>query len=268
MAQKELIRQGDNFKTYEVARKPVTNLFGYTSGHDIKEYDGVTSLELECSGSAKTYYFESDSNGGTAYIEDYTGTWNTLATVNLVNTTLGFIAYRGSVTPTAGATKSRIRFSGSYYYNVVNYALFSLAFESGKQPIFRPWVPITLPTDVKMIDKVITEYPERQYALDSFYKIEYNGSVQTLYLDYYFEGKVRVQYKPITTVPTAMTDVVSVDDVTATAICYYLAMNFVATEQNEYLTGLFKSQYERAKGEAMFKQPMGTTDIIDFYGGV
>jgi hypothetical protein len=129
-------------------------------------------------------------------------------------------------------------------------------------------VPIALPTDVKLIDKVITEFPQRQYALDSFYKIEWNGSIQTLYVNYYFEGKLRIQYKPVTVAPTAMTDIISIDDVTATAICYFLAMNFVATEQNEYLTGLFRSQYERAKGEAMIKQPMGTTEIIDYYGGI
>lgn len=267
LAQKELLRQGDNYKSYEMSRKPITNLYGYTSGFGIQEYDGVTALTLEANGSAKAYYFETDSNGGTAYVEDFTGAWNTLLTVNLVNTGDGFVAYRGAVTPTAGATKTRIRFVGSYYYKVVNYALFAQAFESGKEPIYRPWVPITLPTDVKLIDKVIAEYPERQYNIDGFYKIERNGSIQTLYLNYYFEGKIRVQYKPVTTKPTAMTDTVSIDDVTATAICYYLAMNFVATEQNEYLSGLFRSLYDRAKAEAMIKQPMETSDIIDYYGG-
>lgn len=268
MAQKELIRQADNYKPYELARKPVKNLFGYTSGFDIKQYDGVNSLEIEAIGSAKTYHFESDSNTGTVYIEDYTNQWNTISTITLSNSTNGFITYKGSITPTTGATKTRFRLSGSFYYKFTNYAFFAENFETGKQPIYRPWTPMELPADCKTIDKVINEYPERQYALDPFYKIEYEGNRQTLYLNYYFEGTVRIQYKPIPIIPTSFTDTIEVDDSIAMAICYFLAMNFVATEQNEYLSSLFRSQYERLKGEAMIKQPLGETAIVNYYGSV
>lgn len=270
MAQKELIRQGDYYKIYEFSRKPIQSMFGYMSGFDIQQYKANEDLKFEVSndkyGGVKAYYFEADGSSGTAYIEDYTSQWNTLATINLSNSTIGFVSYKGTVTPTAGATKSRIRFSGSYYYNVVNYALFNYAFQSNKVPIYRPWVPIELPSDLKMIDKVVSEYPPLKYANDTFYKIEFSANIQILYIDYYFEGKIRVQYYPIPTTPTSMSDSILIDDVTAQAISYYLAMNFVATEQNEYLTSLFKDKYEKLKAEASIKQPSGTTSIIDAYG--
>lgn len=268
MAQKDLLKAGDNFKLYELARKPIENMYGYISGFNIEPYENESlTFEADNKGkSVKAYYFEADSNGGTAYVEDYNGAWNTLATINLTNTGLGFVAYSGSVTPTSGATKSRIRFEGDNYYNTVNRALFPYSFESGKVPVYRPYVPITLPTDVKHIEKVIIEYPERAYANDPVYKIEWDGAVQTLYLSYYYEGSVRVQYRPVTTAPTAFTDLIQIDDVTAIAISYYLAMNFVATEQNQSLTSLFRSEYERLKAQAMQKQPLGFTDIVNYYG--
>lgn len=268
MAQKELIRLNDTYSIYELSRYPVENLYGYATGFDIKEYDGTTPLTIETNGSVKTYYFESDSNGGTAYIEDYTGGWNTVATIPLTNTGLAFKSYKGSVIPSANATKSRIRFTGSYYYKIVNYALFKYPFESGKEPVFRPWIPIELPIDLKSIFKVILEYPNKNYAPSSSYKIEWSGTRQTLYVDYFFKGKIRVQYKPVPTVPTSFNDTISLDDTTATAMCYYLAMNFVATEQNDQLTALFRSLYEQAKSEVSIKQPVGETSMIDVYGSI
>lgn len=270
MAQKELLRQADYYKIFEFSRKPIQSMYGFMGGFDMEEYKADADLSFEVSndkyGGVKAYYFEADGSTGTVYIEDYTSQWNTLATISLTNTGIGFVAYSGAVTPTVGATKSRIRFSGQYYYRVVNRALFNYAFQANKVPVYRPWVPVEMPTDMKTIDKVITEYPPLKYAHDLFYKIEWSGNRQTLYIDYYFEGKVRVQYKPIPTTPTSMNDLILVDDVTAQAICYYLAMNFVATEQNEYLTGLFKAQYDKLKLEAGIKQPSGTTSIIDVYG--
>lgn len=272
MAQKELLRQGDYFKQYELSRSPVDSMFGAKAGFDIREYYGNEDLSFEVNndkyGVVAAYYLEADSNGGTAYIEDFTSAWNTLATINLVNTGLAFVAYSGTVAGTAGATRSRIRFTGTNYYRTINRALFNHSFEAGKIPVYQPFVKVQLPTDLKSIDKVITEYPVMKYGPDSVYKVEWENNRQSLYVDYYFKGKIRVQYKPIPTVPTAFTDTILIDDITAQAVCYYLAMNFVATEQNEYLTGLFRAQYDRLKAEATMKQPQGETLVQDFYGGI
>lgn len=272
MVQKELLKVGDYYGIHEFSRYPTPNMFGHSVGFDIQEYKANEDLIFECVndslGGVKAYYFEADSGDGTAYIEDYTGSWNILATVNLTNTGDGFVAYKGAVTPTVGATKTRIRFSGSYYYRVVNRALFNIPFESGKIPDYQPFVKITLPTAVKSIDSVVAEYPERQYSKDSFYKIEKSANRQYLYIDYYFKGEVRVQYIPIPSIITALTDYISIDDVTANLICYKVASIIMASEQNEYLAGMFLEIYNELKQEASIKQPAGTTEIVDIYGVV
>jgi hypothetical protein len=267
MIQKELYRTGDLSSQYEISRYPITNMLG--DQYNVEEYTAVEDKTYEAvndsNGSVKAYYFESDSNNGAVYIEDYTSAWNTLATINLTNTGIGFVTYKGLVTPTTGATKSRIRFSGSYYYKTVNRALFNYNFEFGKSPDYMAWVRIALPTDVKSIEKVVLEYPNQNYSYDA-YKIETVGNRQYLYVAYSFDGKIRVQYKPVPTTITANTDTLLIDDVTAQCIAYKLASIFMASEQNEYLASVFMEQFNQLKAESSIKQPTGEVGIIDYYG--
>lgn len=269
MIQKELYRSGDLYSQYELSRTPILNMLGQSSNFDIQEYKGV-ELTFETMndsyGGVKSYYFECDGGNGAVYIEDYTSGWNTLAAINLVNTGTGFVAYKGAVTPTTGATKSRIRFAGSYYYRTINRALFNYPFESGKEPVYAPWVKVTLPSTVKSIDKVIVEYETQQYNADDSYKIERSGNTQYLYVDYFFNGKLRVQYKPVPTTITATTDTLQVDDITANVIAYGLAKWFMAAEENQYLAKLFNDKFNELKAESNLKQPSGVVQIKDYYG--
>lgn len=272
VCQKELGDISDYYKIYEISSSSIPSMFGRGAYTEVKQYEVYEDLEFEVNngekGLAKAYYFEADSNDGTAYVEDYNGSWNTLATITLSNSTVGFQTYSGNLTGTTGATKSRIRFTGSYHYNVVNVALFDIAFENGKIPVYRAWKPIQLPVDVYKIDNVKVEYSPNVYTNNSAYRIEWEYSRQKLYVDYNFNGVIKVQYKPFTTIPTAFTDTIEVDDLTAQCICYYLAMNFVATEQNSDLRDMFRSQYESLKILCNKEQPLTEVQIIDYYGGV
>lgn len=266
MAQKELLQNSDYTKIYEFNRFPVRNMLG--NGFTIKEYKTDTDLIYDSAeGGAKAYCFESDSGNGTAYIEDYTTGWNTLATVALNNAGTGFKQYKGSLTPTSGATKTRIRFTGTYYYNTVNVALFNYAFEVGKIPDYMPWVKYQLPTDVKSLKEVVAE-SQNEYYPEPAYKTEFDGNKINLYVQFGYQGKIRVEYKPVPSAPSALTDTILVDDMTAQVISYFLAMNFVATEQNEYLTGLFRNKYEQLKIECMRRQPNGFNKIKNVYGTI
>lgn len=259
--QSEIAKSGDFYKTKEISRKPITNMLGYTNGFDIQEHVD-TDKSFECSGSAKAYHFEVDGPG-TVYIEDYTNGWNTLATVTVPDTVTYFTAYKGVVTPTSGATKSRLRFSGSYFYRCVNRALFSQPFQADRVPDYQPWIKYDMPSDFKSVDAVITEFPDRQYAKDANYKLE---GKDDFYINYYFEGKIRIVYKPVPVKITAMTQTLEIDDITAISGSYYLAMHFVAVEQNEELRRFFKGKYDELKMESMIKQPLGVQQIIDIYG--
>lgn len=256
--QAELIKQGDIFSTYEISNYPVTNLLGYTSNFNVIPYEG-TELTYEATGSVESYYFEVDSDA-TVYVEDYNGSWNTLDTVSATPTENGFTAYTGLVTPTSGATKSRLRFAGSYYYRTLNRAMFGVSFAAvGDIPVYRPWVPITLPSDFKSINEVVEEHAERQYSQSAGYKFEGKSK---FFIDYYFKGRIRIIYRPIPGViamPSPISDDISttmqVDDVTARTIVPYGLASHLLLQENPAIASYFNGRFEEMKREASKRPP-------------
>lgn len=262
--QAELLKPGDIFSTFEYANKSVANLLGATAGHDYVEFLG-TDINKEITGSAKAYYFEV-SDDATVYIEDYTGSWNTLATVNCTPTSKGYTAYKGLVTPTPGATKSRIRFSGANRYIFTNYALFSAPFATSNDvPTYRPWVKVQMPEDFKSLEQIINEYPQRQYAKDTAYKWEGKGS---LYINYYYEGNIRIVYRPIPGIISTINDTLQVDDVTArTLLVYGLGMELFK-EESDIAYAHFKKRFNELKALSLIDKPASEQMIVNLYGGV
>lgn len=261
--QTELIKQGDLFSSHQISNTPVSNLLGDRSGFDIEEYEGE-EITYECTGSVKAYYFEVD-NDATVYIEDYTSAWNTLATVSPAPTASGFTAYSGLVTPTSGATKSRIRLGGSYYYRIVNRALFKQPFAAaGDIPVYRPWVLKQMPSDFKSVNEIVSEEGSN-YNQNAGYKWE---GKRDLYMDYYFDGSIRIVYHPVPTLITALTDTLQIDDVTARKVMTYgLAAHLMLNENPEH-AAFFNGRFEELKAEESKKPPAPTEKITDLYGGL
>jgi hypothetical protein len=258
--QAELIKSGDLFATHEIACKPVANLLGATSGNDYVEFLG-TDINKECSGSAKAYYFEV-SDDAVVYIEDFTGSWNVLATVTCTPTLTGYTAYKAKVTPTAGATKSRFRFSGTNRYIFTNYALFSAPFASNTEvPVYRPYYKVTMPANFKGVETIIEEYPQRQYTKSASYKWEGRGD---LYINYAYEGNIRIVYRPVPTAITALTNNLQVDDVCAMSILpWALAMELYKSDETKFKH--FQGRYKEMKALSMLKAPATEVAILDYY---
>ena len=258
MAQKELFRTGNLYKKFEVTQKPQVNLLGYYSEFNIVEHLGVdkdyTSLE-----PARSYYFEADGDG-VAFIESFDGgVWTVLETINLVAD--GFmVAYKG-ILPLQG-TQTRIRFSGNFFYQHQNRALFSAPYPLSRVPNYKPWVTYTMPDDFRMVDVVIEEFPVRQYEQSANYKWE---GFKDLVVNYYFEGTIRVIYKPVPLTITSISQALEVDDITALAITYYVASK-LAPEENKQLTNFFEGKYNELKLETFYKMPSTEQSIIDVYG--
>lgn len=259
-----MAKSGDLYSTFEISNSPIPSLYGLISGFDIQEY-GKTSpladLTFEAVGKTLAYYFEVDGQG-TVYIEDYTTQWNTLATINVPDTVTSFTSYKGVVTPTAGATKSRIRFSGPYYYRTVNRALFGIPLPLSRVPDYKPWFRVTMPSDFKSIDTIIDEFPDRQYTKDSTYKWEGH---RDLYINYYYVGKVRVVYKPVPITITDLTQTLQVDEVTSMSGAYFLASHLLLIEDPDS-ANFFQQMFEALKLEAQMKQPASEAAIVDVYG--
>ena len=258
--QAEHIKTGDIFSTFEISNKPVNNLLGFSSGHDYVEFLGE-DITRETSGSAKAYYFEV-SDDAVVYVEDYTGSWNILATVTCTPTVGGYTAYKAKVTPTAGATKSRIRFSGTNRYVFTNYALFSAPFATNDDvPVYRPWVAKEMPSDFKSVDQITEEYPQRQYTKSSNFKWEGRNK---LFINYFYEGNIRIVYRPVPLTITAMTDVLQVDDVTARSVLpWALATELYKDDEQKF--AYFERRYREMKATSMPKQPASETQILDVY---
>jgi len=264
MWQAELSKTGDLYATFEFDNKPIPNMLGMLSNFNMTEFTG-TDLTYEAQGQCKAYYFEVDSEA-IVYIEDFTTQWNILATINVPSTITSLTKYKGLIAPTSGSTKSRLRFSGSYYYKTINRALFSYSFQADRIPDYRPWIRKTLPADFKSLDMIISEYPDRQYAKDSAYKWE---GRKDLYINYYFEGNYRAIYKPV---PIAITDLIQtlqVDDITAMSGAYYLAAHLLLTE-DPGTASYFSQRFIELKLESNVKTPAVISNIIDVYslGGV
>lgn len=260
MLQTELLKQGDMFKTHEISNKPVTSMLGMTSGFDYLEFVGQEIIK-EANGSVKAYYFEVDGDC-TVFIEDYTTQWNTLAIIQPTGIT-DFEAYKGVVIPTNNATKSRIRFTGQYRYLITNYAMFNVPIAPTKVPDYRPWIKKEMPADFKSIDQLITEYPQRQYTKDTNYKWE---GRKDLYINYYYEGSLRIVYRPVPTPIASVNDVLEVDDVTARTLLPYALGMELFKEENEEIYAHFYKRFNDLKILSMVKQPAVEEKIINVYG--
>lgn len=257
--QSENSGNGDNYKEYEVSNKPAMNMLGYTSGMDYLEYKG-TEIIREVNGSVKSYYFETDSEG-TVYVEDFNGSWHTLATIVVPNTVTTFTAHYASVTPSSGASKSRIRFTGPYRYLITNYALFDVAVSPTKPIIFRPFVKHTMPSDFKCIDQIYSEYCDRQMEKDTAYKWLNRGD---LYINYFFEGNIRISYKPVPVQITTMTQTLELDEITSMSAAYFLAAHLLIVEEPASAS-FFNERYLELKALSNPKQIATISDIVDVY---
>jgi hypothetical protein len=257
--QGELIKQGDLFKTYEISNTPITNMFGMTFD-DLKEYDGVNELILECEGAAKAYSIDVDSEC-TIYIEDYTTNWNTLATINVPSTVNDFDNYNGVITPTTGATKTRYRITGSYFARVNNYAFFEYPLQASKVPVYRKWVKKSMPSDFKSIDQIINEESQNYYNNPNF---KWEGK-SDLYVDYDYSGSIRIVYHPVPVRITSLTDTLQVDDVTAITILPYGLAAHLLLEENDTMAAFYQSRYEELRNISSIKQPTSESQIVDMY---
>jgi len=249
----ELLKIGDVYLTYTVSHKPYVNLLG---GFRTIEYTG-TEQTFESAKVAKAYSFYIDGTG-TVYVEDSAdgSTWTTLVTV--ASTVTEKTHYSGVLTPTSGATKTRIRLGGSYYYCLYDPALFEYPFKTA--PDFTAWVPVSMPSTFKSVNQVVSIDPNGR--MDVSYKWE---GKNTLLVDYYFDGNIKIVYRPVPTLLTAMTDSVTIDDVTARSVLPYgLAAQLVMADGMQDMGLFLQNRYNELKKQMGIK-PATFSETEDVY---
>jgi len=252
MAQKELYRIGKYFDEFIVTNKPVDNLLESQFG--IEEHTGTDQYYPNESGVAggKAYYFEVDDTATITVEELQSGTWTTIETVS--STVTEMTAYSGRLTLVAPTNMVRLKFAGTTYYNHKNRALFEYSYSSdAKVPTYKPFFQVDTPSDLQTIDQIVTETVSSDYQYTPNYRWERN---KYLYLPYEFEGTLRIVYNPVPATLTATTDALVVDDITASAISYYVAARLSPFENKE-LVNYFEQKFDQLKDEIQrdFKEP-------------
>jgi hypothetical protein len=260
MAQKELFAIGNLNAKFEVTQKNPDNLIGRFSGFNILEYTGEEDI-IVGGQAARSYYFEADDEGTCIIEEQESGVWQPLITINL-QPSVEMLPYKGLITPTTQGNLIRYRFTGSTYFKVTNYALFKEPFKADRIPSHRPWIKYEMPSDFRRVDVVVEEFPERQYHHSASYKWE---GFNELWVNYFYVGTIRVNYKPVPKTITSESDILEIDDITANAITYYVGAKLSAHDYPE-LTSYFEQRYNEIAMMANVKQPGQEMLIKDVYG--
>jgi hypothetical protein len=261
LAQKELYRTGNFYKKFEVTQKNPVNLLENNNGFELLEFIGTDYITHEH--LAKSYYFEADDEGQCVIEEYESGAWIMLEMITLASAS-SMQVYKGLIPPTTTANNFvRLRFTGISYYKMQNIAMFKEPFKVDKIPNYRAWIKYEMPSDFRLVDSVIEEYPLSTRSVVGNYKWE---GFKELWVDYFYQGTIVVIYKPVPTTVTALTDVLEIDDITANAIVYYVAAK-IAPHENKDIITICENKYRELKIESSITSPATEQTIEDVYGG-
>lgn len=276
MWQKEMAKNGDLFKTFEISCFRKQNLLNEFESFKIIEHtiadQSYDSIGANCFyfgvDGAATVIFKEEIGGslvdlaGTYIIDGGTETAFT-GTINADTSTNSFRYYKGLLTPASQTNRVYMIFGGDYYYRHINRALCPFKFSSiVKVPEFRPYFKVKMPDDFKSRTQVINEFPDWQYEEGS-HKWEGNNE---LWVSFGYEGTIRIKYIPVPAKITALTQTIEVDDITAMSGAYYLAEHYAMADMNDELTARCRQKFQELKVESMVRTPMTITDIKDVYG--
>lgn len=255
MAQKELFTLGNYFSNYEFTRKPIQNLVA--ENFEKHEFTGDTQYFPSESGvEAKSYYIEADGTHTILVQELEAGTWSTLETNSATVTQM--TAYKGNLSLSTSGNKVRIVVSGTNWYQFQNIALFEYSFDT--VPDYQPWVKFSMPSDFASVESYIIE-SDKRYVEAIDYKWE---RFKDFYVSWWFDGTVRINYRPFPTTITDISDTFEIDDPSASAIAYFIAAK-LATSEQQNLVNYFEQKFDQLKYELNYNRPAREQEIQDVY---
>lgn len=264
VAQKEIAQVKKIHAVYSISNNPIKPQQGLLSGFDLKQHLPGTDIIDTYTGS-KAYYFEVDNVADVYIEENINGVWTNLVTIN--NTVKGqFTAYKGLISASNVANQIRLRFSGSYVYNLRNKALFEYSFPTANDvPIYRPYVKYDMPSDFMELNKVIQQTDPRSYKEMIAYHWE---GKRTFVLNYYELGSFDVHYyKYPTTITSTTADTYEfeVDTEAQEAIPFFLASKTIFDE-NQTLAIQLLNEYQVKLSRLYTADDFGITTITQNFG--
>lgn len=264
MAQKELWKYSKATKQVEITNKAPINQLGLLSNFDIVDFVGETQYYPDENGVAEVqgYSVKYDGDGVITFEENISGIWTQIEQLTPTSVTTLTLA-KGVLTVSDTSNKVRMVISGTTHFRHKDRALWKYLYQADKVPEYAAWVKHELPDDFNAIDEVVEEFPSRQYRDAANYKTE---NYRNYYFNFYFEGLIRITYKPIPATLTALTDVLTIDDVLAESIVYDAAGK-IGFYKNKDIVNYAEQRRVESKAEATSDQPASEEAISNMYGG-
>ena len=252
-AQKEAALVKPILKTHSIMQDNPANLLGNgTDYFNVNTHIG-TDITYECVG-ATSYYFEIDDIA-TVYVDEcINNVWTTIETINKIYS--GYSTYKGIFSITNANNKTRLRFSGDYYYHFRNIAMWNIPFSaSNKVPNFGKYTYYTMPDDFYKAEKIT-----KDSEVTKSYHWE---NPRLLRLNYYDDGEFLLQYQAYpTTIDGNTLDAYEfeIDQEAQEALPYYVAAYCVVTEDQQYYVN-FLSEYRGKLSNLDAKSPFGIGNV-------
>ena len=265
MAQKELWKYNKVTKQVEITSKPPENRLGRTSNFNIVDFEGDAQYYPNEDGvtDVQGYSIKVDGDCTITFEEEIASVWTQIE--QLTPTSISTLTlYKGVLTVTSTDNPVRMVISGTTHFRHKDRALWKVLYQADKVPEYAAWVKYDMPSDFNAIDEVVEEFPTRQYKESPNFKME---NYRDYYYNFYFEGLIRITYKPIPIAITALTDTMQIDDVLAQAIVYDIGAK-VGFYENKDVVNYCEQRRIEAKIEASSEQPASEEAIGNVYSGV
>lgn len=263
--QKQLAPDSKLFKTFSYTHKHAPNLLGDGSNFSLIDYEGMDQYYPNVNGvvGAKAYYFEVDGEAD-VYIEELElGVWTPLATHEIAATVTEPTPYSGAISVTSTNNPVRMRFTGDTHYRHRNRALYSYPYSSDRVPQYAPYVKVEMPSDFMSVSQIIQETAEGNTRLGAY---QWQGQDE-LYVSYWFEGTVKVVYRPVPVTITDITDSLTIEDDLAKTLQYFVAAKLAPFEMPD-LVSYMEQLFNEAVYRATKRNVISPQQIQDVYGGL
>jgi hypothetical protein len=263
ISQKEIAQVKKIHSKFSISQNPIKSQIGLLKGFEIQQrLDKDIVYEFY---KTKSYYFEVD-NVATIYIEEnVSGVWTVLQTIN--NTAKRqFTSHKGLISASNPNNQIRLRFSGTYPYNIRHIAMYEYSFPTVEDvPDYIPYVKYQVPSDFMELQKVIQTTETRQYRemIDYYWE-----GKRTFVVNYYYNGQFDIHYYRYPTPITKDTPddyEFEVDVEGQEAIPFFLAARAIMDE-NQTLAIQLLNEYQVKISRLFTSDEFGTTSITQNYG--
>jgi len=173
---------------FPITQTIIPNLLYVYDAFNIKQHLDTDIIVLAT--GVKSYYFEVDKPCVIYIEESISGVWTNLSTITVTGIT-SFAEYSGLISPSSVSNAVRIRFSGSYPYNIRRTALYGYTFASvADVPKFKPYVSYQLPDNYIKLNKIVQNSDDRLHQD----MIDYSIEKRNLLINYFYAGSFDTFY--------------------------------------------------------------------------